>query len=254
MRAEDLTARARIRDAAMEQFAERGIRGTTIRSVAEAAGVSPGLVQHHFGSKEELRRACDTYAIEAAKSIKEQLINEGGLGSPGLLGLAVQTSTLLQRYLARSMVDGSEQANGLFDDFVEYTESVLSSGGLKGVRPPVTSDLHAYAATMVAMHLGVVVLRDHLSRALGVDVLSPEGYPRLATAMLDLYTGSSFDPELVKAMREATTPAALTRPPGPGTPRLRLPETPGAPAADRAHTARPPHTESSDADKESDDG
>ena len=48
--AEDLTARARIRDAALALFAERGTDGATIRDIAKAAGVSGGLVRHHFGS------------------------------------------------------------------------------------------------------------------------------------------------------------------------------------------------------------
>jgi AcrR family transcriptional regulator len=63
----NLTARARIRDAALLQFAEPGVNGATIRGIAEAAGVSPGLVQHHFGSKEALREACDTYATEVVQ-------------------------------------------------------------------------------------------------------------------------------------------------------------------------------------------
>lgn len=36
---------------------ERGIAGVSFRTVAEAAGVSVGLVQHYYGSKEELIRA-----------------------------------------------------------------------------------------------------------------------------------------------------------------------------------------------------
>ncbi|MGA8112556.1 MAG: TetR family transcriptional regulator, partial [Actinocatenispora sp.] len=35
---EDLTARARIRDAAMRQFGELGFERATIRGIAEAAG------------------------------------------------------------------------------------------------------------------------------------------------------------------------------------------------------------------------
>ncbi len=53
--AEDLTARARIRDAALAQFAEYGFDRATVRGIAGAAGVSPGLVRHHFGSKNGLR-------------------------------------------------------------------------------------------------------------------------------------------------------------------------------------------------------
>jgi AcrR family transcriptional regulator len=55
----DLTARARIREAALRHFAEEGYQGATIRAIAGTAGVSPGLLRHHFGSKEELRAACE---------------------------------------------------------------------------------------------------------------------------------------------------------------------------------------------------
>jgi len=43
----DLNAAARIRNAALEGFAANGVAATSIRDVAAAAGVSPGLVQHH---------------------------------------------------------------------------------------------------------------------------------------------------------------------------------------------------------------
>lgn len=59
----DLTARARIRDAALQHFADRGAEATTVRAVAKAAGVTPGLVCHHFGSKRGLWEACDAYVL-----------------------------------------------------------------------------------------------------------------------------------------------------------------------------------------------
>src|SRR5262249_41433285 len=82
---EDLTARARIRDAALTLFAERGIEGATIRDIAKAAGVSSGLVRHHFGSKEGLRDACDSHALERLLAFKEEAVLEGHLGDTGFL-------------------------------------------------------------------------------------------------------------------------------------------------------------------------
>src|SRR5690606_20135242 len=43
---------ARIRDAAIVEFAAHGFTKSTVRAIAESAGVSPGLVIHHFGSKD----------------------------------------------------------------------------------------------------------------------------------------------------------------------------------------------------------
>ena len=68
----DLTTRARIRDAAITAFGEQGF-AVGVRAIAEAAGVSPGLVNHHFGSKDGLRAECDAFvtdAIRQAKSLK----------------------------------------------------------------------------------------------------------------------------------------------------------------------------------------
>ncbi len=62
---EDLTTRARIRDAAVLRFGREGF-GASVRTVAADAGVSPGLVIHHFGSKDGLRAACDEYVLRAA--------------------------------------------------------------------------------------------------------------------------------------------------------------------------------------------
>jgi TetR/AcrR family transcriptional regulator len=47
-------ARDKILAAALAVFAEMGFHGATIRIIAERAGVSQGLVPHHFGDKEKL--------------------------------------------------------------------------------------------------------------------------------------------------------------------------------------------------------
>lgn len=69
MRSADLTAHARIREAAIEQFGRHGF-GVGLRAIAEAAGVSAALVIHHFGSKEGLRKACDDFVAEEIRSSK----------------------------------------------------------------------------------------------------------------------------------------------------------------------------------------
>ena len=43
-----------ILEAARIQFAERGYRATTLRSIAEAADVHPALLHHYFGTKQAL--------------------------------------------------------------------------------------------------------------------------------------------------------------------------------------------------------
>ncbi|GAA2644436.1 TetR/AcrR family transcriptional regulator [Streptomyces lunalinharesii] len=47
------TAR-RILEAARVEFGEHGLEGTTVRAVAQRAGVDPSLVMQHYGSKDDL--------------------------------------------------------------------------------------------------------------------------------------------------------------------------------------------------------
>ncbi|MFP3472658.1 helix-turn-helix domain-containing protein, partial [Micrococcus sp. SIMBA_144] len=48
---DDLSAPARLRLAALELYAERGVEMASVRERAQRAGVAAGLVRHHFGSK-----------------------------------------------------------------------------------------------------------------------------------------------------------------------------------------------------------
>lgn len=186
---EDLTARARIRDAALRLFTERGIDGTSIRDIAAAAGVSSGLIRHHFGSKEALRDACDAYATAEMNRLREQMFSGGGLTDTAGMVALHPTMRALQGYLVRSMVDGSDAASALFDDAVELSEEWLTRGKVE------TTDLRAYAAVLVAMQLGVFLLKDQLSRALGVDLDTPAGHVRLNRGFVDAFSNVLLTPE-----------------------------------------------------------
>jgi len=54
----------------MGLFAARGVSAVSIRDVAEAAGVSPSLVIHHYGSKDGLRVAVEARAALFADLLK----------------------------------------------------------------------------------------------------------------------------------------------------------------------------------------
>jgi len=199
MRSVDMTARARIRDAAMQLFAEQGAKAATTRAVAEAAGVTPGLVFHHFGTKQGLRDACDAYVLEYLQQGIKQALDEQGLADPGYLASVYQSAPLVLRYLARALVDGSTAAASLFDNVVALTEEYLAA------HPPQPtasgSDPRAQAAVLIAMRLGMWVLHPHLARALGADSLTPELLSRVSSALVDIMPPDFAGPDLITLAR-----------------------------------------------------
>jgi AcrR family transcriptional regulator len=193
----DLTARARIRDAAMRLFADHGGKATTIRAVAEQAGVAPGLVSHHFGSKQGLRDACDDYVLEYLRQIIKQGVGEHGVADPAYLDTVYQGAADVLRYVARALVDESEAAATLFDNFVALTEEYLATlhGGAS------QSDLRTQAAVLVAMRLGVWVLYPHLLRVLDAESLTPQLMARLSAAVLDVLSQDFAGADIVALAR-----------------------------------------------------
>jgi AcrR family transcriptional regulator len=60
------TGREALLDAAMRVVASNGLRGLTIRAVASEAGVTHGLVRHHFGSRDALLEATLARSVSLA--------------------------------------------------------------------------------------------------------------------------------------------------------------------------------------------
>nr|WP_156003853.1 TetR/AcrR family transcriptional regulator [Streptomonospora sp. PA3] len=182
-----MTARARIRDAALAQFAERGYAAATLRGVADAAGVSIGLVQHHFGTKDGLRRACDTYATDTLASLDGLGVAGGEITDSDFLARMFRHSPLILRYIARAMVDGSPTAATFFDSGAATAEVFLTRTWPERF-PPGSDRARDAAAVMAAMHQATIVLHEHLSRRMGADVLAAENSARIGLAMFDVYT------------------------------------------------------------------
>src|SRR4051812_35854570 len=50
-------SRARLLEAALEEFADKGYAGARVDAIARRAGLNKQLISHHFGGKEGLYRA-----------------------------------------------------------------------------------------------------------------------------------------------------------------------------------------------------
>jgi AcrR family transcriptional regulator len=139
MRSADLTATARIRDAAIEQFGQHGF-GVGLRAIADAAGVSAALVIHHFGSKDGLLKACDDYIAEEIYNVKSESIRSTDPATWFAQVAAIESYAPMMAYLVRSMQSGGELAKKfwqrLLDNAEQYLEEGVRAGTIKPSRDP----------------------------------------------------------------------------------------------------------------------
>lgn len=199
---EDLSTRARIRDTAIGVFGSQGFTAG-VRSIATAAGVSPGLLNHHFGSKDGLRTACDEHVL--------RVIRESKAASAAPTAMMEQLAAIdeyapLVAYIVRSFAAGGTLARELFEhmvaDAVRYIDDGVRDGRFTPSRDPA-----ARARFLTRQNVGGLLLyvqmagpdvdfREALS-ALGDEIMLPA---------LELYTDGLFtDSQALDTYLEATS-------------------------------------------------
>jgi AcrR family transcriptional regulator len=156
MRSADLTATARIRDAAIEQFGQHGF-DVGLRTIAQAAGVSAALVIHHFGSKDGLRKACDDFVAEEIRSSKSEAIRSNDPATWLAQMAEIESYAPLTAYLVRSLQAGGELATMLWHRMTEDAEEYMAEGVRAGTIKP-SRDPHARAEFLTITSGGGLLL------------------------------------------------------------------------------------------------
>jgi TetR/AcrR family transcriptional regulator, regulator of cefoperazone and chloramphenicol sensitivity len=133
--ADDLTATARIRDSAIEQFGQHGF-SVGLRTIAEAAGVSAALVIHHFGSKDGLRKACDDYVAEQVRDAKSESIQTMEPTAWFAQMAEIESYAPMMAYLVRSLQSGSQLAKDFWRRMIDNAEGYIEEGVRAGTIKP----------------------------------------------------------------------------------------------------------------------
>lgn len=195
----------RILDAAIDLFGQHGVARTSIRAVAEQAGVSPPLVMHHFGTKEALRAACDDHVVELIRRTKTENIDRGPSLMPRELQGLMQESRPALRYLARTLSEGSPRISQLMDDLVESAVGYTAAAEEAGLVRP-SADPRGRVVVLTLWMFGGLVLHEHLHRLLGVDLLDEDSdvLPYMGAAM-EILTDGVLTPGIYPDLRPPTS-------------------------------------------------
>jgi TetR/AcrR family transcriptional regulator, regulator of cefoperazone and chloramphenicol sensitivity len=202
-RDDDLTARARIRDAGVLLFGRDGYDRTSVRAVAQEAGVSPALVIHHFGSKDGLRVDCSRYVVDEFLGRKGELTQGDAVSAMERWLSDVDQFRPMIDYLARILSEESAAADELFDALLAGTSSMIDEQVAAGImREPI--DRQVIAAYVTAYGVVPLLMKRQMARAFGAEVLGTDLVRRSTLPILDLYThGLYADDRYLTAAREA---------------------------------------------------
>lgn len=181
---EDLTGRARLRDAAVECFAARGF-DESLRAIAARAGVSAGLVRHHFGSKEQLRADCDSIVLQRYRTLK---VNSMNVPAEQLFAQLPPSREggLLMVYILRSVQDGGPAGHVFVENMIAEAVDFTRDAVARGLVVP-SRDEAARARFLVQQSIGSMIV--HLA-------MRPDVHFDDFAAVMDQYMAETMLPTL----------------------------------------------------------
>ncbi|QOR71668.1 TetR family transcriptional regulator [Ruania alkalisoli] len=174
----------RILAAAVRRF---GIDGFSVglREIAADAGVSAALVIRHFGSKENLRRACDEHVLAQVRQVKMESMTSDTRSLLEQLA-HMEEYAPLTGYVIASLIDGGNLARDLIEHMIADAVDYLAEGERSGTIKP-SRDPEARARYLTYAGLGGLLLQIRLA--------SDDG-PRDPAAMMRAFMQRSMLPSL----------------------------------------------------------
>jgi len=195
--AEDRSSIERIRNAALKTFGTYGTSSTSLRAVAEAAGVSVGLVQHHFTNKAGLIKAVDDHVMTVVISTISQPIPPPPADSVAEMGTRVTRIVAdhpeIADYVGRALIDGSPLGTAIFDTLTAFGIARWNQRSERGeTRPEV--DVTWGALNSLVLALGTMIVRGHIERQLPESLTAPNQLERWQRSVNMLLRDGLFQP------------------------------------------------------------
>lgn len=141
----DLTAKARIRNATLDLYADFGEDATSMRAVAERAGVTVGLVVHHYATKDGLRDAVEQRIVELfADAIASATDSDDARSVAASRDAAV--ATMLAKnpsvigYLRRAVLDPTGNRGRVLEMLTDLTAEQVASLRTAGLASTAHAD------------------------------------------------------------------------------------------------------------------
>jgi AcrR family transcriptional regulator len=143
-----------------------------MRDIAEAAGVTAGLIIHYFGSKERLKAAVDEAMIQVFTEPLSMPLEDGPqerlIAISEALARTMMEHPELRAYLRRSFLENDPASTQVFNLFVTLARDLelqMQAAGL--LRDDL--DLQWTPFQVLFLHFGPLLLGPAVEQTLGVD-------------------------------------------------------------------------------------
>ena len=155
-------SRRQVLDAALELFSHQGYRGTTMREIADKAGVSTGNCYHHFEDKEQIFRTLldEFWAISDSKRYPYTRARASGSFPANLekLALAARDSVReFRSYIALIYVDVIEfdgtHIQKFYGEMGQRYAKMLTGGGLQEIRAQLRPEVSPVSALLMTSRI-----------------------------------------------------------------------------------------------------
>jgi AcrR family transcriptional regulator len=164
----------RILEAAQTEFGERGLERTTVRAIAQRAGVDPSLVIQHYGTKNDLFAiATELHRESTDDDVAEHLFD--------VLDVRLNELPPETRALVRSMLTAPEATRAMRD--------FLNERVINLARASDHEDAELRAALTVSSILGLTIARHFLT----LDALTEISDQQIETTLRPWVTAALAD-------------------------------------------------------------
>lgn len=171
-------------------FSCKGFDGTTVRDIAEAAGVNVAMISYYFGSKEKLMQALFEERTSDITVRVESLLNDASLepfqkinsliedyinrmfGKQQFYKLMVYEQMLEKNEMIAKLLDELKTRNG------QIIEKMIKEGQKKGVFKK-NVDISLMMNTMIGTGLQTVIHQDYYKNYNHLEALNVEDYHAL---------------------------------------------------------------------------
>ena len=155
---DDLTAKARIRNTALDLYAKHGEDRISLRAIASEAGVAVGLVQHHFKTKAGLRDAVDQLVVDyfanaladvpesASTAVRDDAVRDMLRANPTVID-----------YVRRALLQPNVADSHLIDVIVDLTQREVRAARKTG-RASTTRRENTQVVAVLARQMGELLL------------------------------------------------------------------------------------------------